>query len=151
MVLQFPCLRFPIAARSGFLAGPKSIALGQGYLGIIPSASQRHGSSRGPAVFSPGYIPLHHPRRWDAIFGGEANFPSHRHHPPVVLNNKQTQMKLKQDETQHLIIRQDLWGLMYSIKCGNKNIQLLIVSFRRGGPRAIPSPALLFYGVTMIC
>lgn len=129
MVLQFPCLQFPVAARSG--SGPKSVPLGQGHLGTIPSTSQRHGSSCGPAVFCPGCIALHHCRRWDAIFGGEANFSSCRHHPAIILNNKQTQTNPKQDKKQRLIIWQDLWSLMYSIKCGNKNIQLLILSFRR--------------------
>lgn len=79
--------------------------------------------------------------RWSKLLQPPA---SSTHHP-------EQQTKPKQDKKQHLIIRQDLWGLMYSIKCGNKNIQLLIVSFWRWGPQATSSLALPFYGVTAIC
>jgi len=129
---------------------PQIIPLGQGCLGTTPSTLQGHGHSRGQAGFSPRCLPLHHHRRWDATVGGEAKLPSCRHHPPVILNNKQMQKKPKQDKKQHLIIWQDLWGLMYSMKCGNKNPQLLIVSFPCRGPQAISSLALPFYGVTTI-
>lgn len=49
----------------------------------------------------------------------------------IIPDTRQMQTGPQLGKNNHLTTRRDLWGLMCSIKRGNKTIQLLMVSFQR--------------------